>query len=298
MTYYGFYNAPLMETATLDDELSPGFVNNSMVLAIGDTLEECHMKLKDMMECPNGGFVWSLTHNSPFELSKTVLMNFPRSFRDPIPGPLSLNRHNPDGSVTTSQTHPVASYKYLGVLFDPKLRWTLHQKKALTMATYWASQIGRLAKASSRVSTPGTKQLYNTVAIPRFFYRAEVLFAQLYTDLSKSRKHVDSFLSHCTSSYKTESSKVSRGSVAITNKLRSAQCKIAMAITGGMQTTAGDVLDMHTYILLIDLLFKKLLFRATLHVCSLPSSHPLHAQIRAQHISRVKRHLSPVHHLL
>ena len=277
MTYYGFYDAPLMETATTDDELSPGFVDDSMVLAIGDTLEECHAKLKDMMERPNGGFAWSLTHNSPFELSKTALMNFPRSFRDPIPGPLSLNRHNSDGSITTSQTHPVASYKYLGVLFDPKLRWTLHQKKALATATYWASQIGRLAKASSGVSTSGTKQLYNTVAVPRFSYGAEVWY---------------------TSPYKTENSKVSKGSVAITNKLRSVQRKIATAITGGMRTTAGDTLDVHAYILPIDLLFKKLLFRAALRICSLPSSHPLHAQIRARHVGRVKRHLSPVHHLL
>ena len=55
-----------METATSDDELSPGFVDDSMVLAIGDTLEKCHTKLKDMMEHPNGGFVWSLRHNYPF----------------------------------------------------------------------------------------------------------------------------------------------------------------------------------------------------------------------------------------
>ena len=62
----------------------------------------------------------------------------------------------------------------LSVLFDPKLRWSLHQKKALAMTTFWASQIGRLAKASSGVSTSGTKQLYNTVAIPRFSCGAEV----------------------------------------------------------------------------------------------------------------------------
>ena len=122
MTYYGLYNAPLIEMATLDDKLSPAFIDNSMVLAIADMLEECHTKLKDMMEHPDRGFAWSLTHSSPLKLSKTALMSFPRSFRDPIPGPLSLNRHNLDGLVITLQTHLVASYKYLGVLFDPKSR--------------------------------------------------------------------------------------------------------------------------------------------------------------------------------
>jgi hypothetical protein len=131
MLYFGFYNAPLIETATTNDELSPGFVDDSIMLAVGDTLDQCHTKLKDMMERPGGGFDWSFTHNSPFELSKTALMNFPRSYRDPIPGSLSLDKPNGDGTFTPSLTHPVTSYKYLGVIFDPKLHWSLQQAKAL-----------------------------------------------------------------------------------------------------------------------------------------------------------------------
>ena len=105
MNYYSFYNAPLIETAQGNDELSPGFVDDSMVLAIGDSLAQCHEKLKDMMERPNGGFDWSLTHNSPFELSKTALMNFPSSYRDTIPRPLRLDKPNADGSTTSSLTN-------------------------------------------------------------------------------------------------------------------------------------------------------------------------------------------------
>ena len=55
MNYYAFYNAPLIETAVGNDKLSPGFVDDSMVLAIGNTLAECHIKLKDMMERPGAG---------------------------------------------------------------------------------------------------------------------------------------------------------------------------------------------------------------------------------------------------
>ena len=139
MNYYLFYNTPLIETAQGDNELSPGFVNDSMVLAISNTLAQCHKKLKDMMERPNGGFSWSLTHNSPFELSKTALMNFPRSYRDPIPGPLRLDKPNADGLVTSSLTNPVASYKYLGIIINPKLRWSLQHKKAAAAVAYWAS---------------------------------------------------------------------------------------------------------------------------------------------------------------
>jgi Reverse transcriptase (RNA-dependent DNA polymerase) len=65
MIYYAFYNALLLDTAKSNDELSPGFINDSMMLAIGDSLASCHERLKDMMEREGGGFKWSCTHNSP-----------------------------------------------------------------------------------------------------------------------------------------------------------------------------------------------------------------------------------------
>lgn len=172
-----------------------------------------------------------------------------------LPNGLKLDRTNSDGSVTSSITQPVTSYKYLGVIFNPKLRWSLQQTKALTTASFWSARIWRLSKSTSGVSTSGVKQLYVTVAIPRFSYAAEVWYTYLH---------------------KPESSSKTRGSVAITNKLRSAQRKVAKTIMGGLSTTAGDILDVHAYILPIDLLFCKLLFRAALRICSLPSTHPLH----------------------
>ena len=183
-----------------DNKLSPGFIDDSMVLAIGDSLAQCHEKLKDMMEWLGGGFSWSLSHNSPFELMKTALMNFSRSFRDSIPGPLSLNKLNPDGSVMMSLTHPVLSYKYLGVIFDPKLWWSLWHKKALAAATFWASHIGHLLKAGSRLSTACAKQLYNTVTVLKFSYGAEVWYTHVYKPPRATK---------------------SNGSVSITRRLRS-----------------------------------------------------------------------------
>ena len=70
MNYYGFYITPLIKIATSDDKLSLGFMDDSMMLANGDMLNQCHGKLKNMMEHPNRGFDWSLSHNSPFKLSK------------------------------------------------------------------------------------------------------------------------------------------------------------------------------------------------------------------------------------
>ena len=277
MLYYSFYNAPLIEVAASNNKLSLGFVDDSMVLAIGDTVEECHATLKDMMERPGRKFEWFYTHNSPFELSETALMNFPRSFRDHIPGGLTLDKPNADGMITSSVVLPVLSYKYLGVLFNPKLHWSLQHAKVLAMATFWSSQLWRISKSSSGLSTTGTKQLYNTVAVPRFSYGAEVWYTYLHKPELASR---------------------AKGSVAITNKLRSVQRKVTKSITGGLSTTAGDIMDVHAYILPVDLLFCKILFRAMLRLCSLPADHPLHVCIRSAARCKVKCHLSPLHHLI
>ena len=67
---------------------------------------------------------------------------------------------------------------------------------------------------------------------------------------------------------------------------------------GSLHTAAGDILDIHTYILPLDLLLNKLLFRAALQLCSLPKLHPLHDQLCSCSTQRAKQHLSPIHHLL
>ena len=149
MLDYGSYNAPLIEVAKSSDELSPGFVDDSMMLAVGDNFADCHAKLKDMMERPGGGFDWSNMHNSPYELSKIALMNFHTSHGEAPPANLILDKPNLDGTVSTSSVAVVNSYKYLGVIFDPALRWKLQHAKVQASATFWSSNIWRLSKTSS-----------------------------------------------------------------------------------------------------------------------------------------------------
>ena len=137
MLFYSFYNVPLLETARGCNKLFAGFVDNSMMLAIGNNLAECHEKLKDMMKKPGGGFKWSHTHNSSCKISKIVLMNFPCLHRDTTPSDLVLDKPNLHGSVDTSSTRGANSYKYLGVIFNLGLKWTLQHTKVTASATFW-----------------------------------------------------------------------------------------------------------------------------------------------------------------
>src|ERR1700691_4093350 len=85
-----------------------------------------------------------------------------------------------------------------------------------------------------------------------------------------------------------------KGSVAIMNKLKLIQHKVTTTITRAIRTTAGDTLDMQANILPINLLFNKVLFRATMCLCLLLPSYPPHSIMRT---AKVKWHRSPIHNL-
>ena len=46
-------------------------------------------------------------------------------------------------------------------------------------------------------------------------------------------------------------------------------------ITGGMRGTTFDVLEVHTNIPLVDLLYHKVQTNTATHICALPKNHPL-----------------------
>jgi len=176
MILYAFYNALLIQVALHRHETSLGFVDNSMFLAVANSITEAHTILKDMMECPGGGFDWSTTYNSPFELSKLALMNFPRSHYNIIPTNLSISRLNLNGTSTHQTVKTVASYKYLGIIFDSKLHWTAHLQRIIASTTWWSTQATRLSKVSGGMPPCRIHQLYNTVAVPAFTYAADIWF--------------------------------------------------------------------------------------------------------------------------
>ena len=140
-------------------------------------------------------------------------MNFPRLHRDTPPGNLALNKMNPDGSISTHSISAVTSYKYLGVIFDPSLQWKFQHAKAHASATFWTLRIWCLSTPSNGLKPSNARQLYTTVSVPGFIYGAEVWY---------------------TPATKLEGGKKMKGSVAVTNKLRSTQRKAAKTITGAL----------------------------------------------------------------
>jgi len=203
-------------------------------------------------------------------------MNFPRTNLDTPPPDLTITRNNPDGSTTTQAVSTVPTYKYLGVIFDSKLTWKAHSRKAIANANWWTTQVARLSKTSGGMPPKRIRQLYNTVAIPAFTYAADIWFTQVRHSADSNKRS---------------------GSVSTTKKLTTVQRRMAKTITGALRTTAGDTLEAHANLLPIDLLFDKVIFRAAMRLASLPPTHPLHSHVRRAAKQYVKRHRSPLHHL-
>jgi hypothetical protein len=180
MGLYAFYNAPLIEVAMSRTEIALGFVDDSTFLVTSKTLDDTHKMIKDMMERQDGGFAWSTSHNSPFEPSKLALMNFPCSIADLPSADLSLDRLNPDSTISPLTVNTVDSYKYLGVIVDPKLRWTKHHQKVTARATWWSLQVARLSRASGGMPPGRLRQLYTTVAVPAFTYAADIWYTGIH----------------------------------------------------------------------------------------------------------------------
>jgi len=225
MIFYAFYNAGLLQISppSCNDEAQFGCVDDVALLATGDNLKETHANLADMMTRPGGGFDWSENHYSQFELSKLALMDFSPSPHQSSP----LTIQHPQTNRWTV-IDPVRSHKFLGVLFDPKLKWTAQTERATRSAEAWINLVRRLARTSKGISAKGMRQLYTSIAIPRMSYVAEVWFVMPHKHSASSKKRT--------------------GSVKFTQKLQSAQRRAVITMLGAMRTTAGDVLNAHAFI--------------------------------------------------
>lgn len=238
-------------------------------LAITDTFEEAHQKLKDMMERPRGALDWSRTHNSPFEMNKLAPMNFSPKTIDDTPLMITWDGLNRDTMAKVTTT-----YRFLGVLFDPKLRWKAQHKKATRSAEAWINLIKQLTCTASGISARGMRQLYLAVVALRMTYAAEVWYTLPHKSVIGNTKRT--------------------GSIKFTKSIQSAQRRAVITMLGAMQTTAGNVLNTHAQIPPPHLLFLKVLTRSATRLVSLPNNHPLHKPTQKCPRRPAKRHSSPL----
>ena len=272
---YMIYNGGLLDCADEHSEVYGAlFIDDAYFLAVGDTIEDAHEKIKHTMEKQQGVFQWAEEHNCEFGLEKFQLVDFTRrrvpdqerpGKTKPMPRPdLTLRGHRVKASATAT---------FLGVRIDQELRWKAQGDKIVAKGQAWVAQIRRIARTSGGVAPALIRRLYSSVAIPRIFYAA------------------DAFLVAGTRGGQP-------GGAGMVAKLMAIQRKAAIAITGALRTTAADTLNMHANLLPIPCLIDKLRACAALRMATLPTSHPLAKHIRRAAGRRVKRHPAPLHGLM
>lgn len=129
------------------------------------------------------------------------------------------------------------------------------------------------------IPTKLMRQLYLTVAVPKFTYGTDIWFRLIRRRGSNVNV-------------------TQRGSKGIVKRLTSIQRIAALSITGTMRTSPTDVLEAHANLLPIPLLLQNICHRATVCLATLPQSHPLYSKLQWIAGHNVQTHHSSLHNLL
>ncbi|KAJ3518307.1 hypothetical protein NMY22_g13741 [Coprinellus aureogranulatus] len=264
MILYIIYNADMIELRRPGTNAGAvGYVDDIALIAEGSNFTESTAILKDMMECRNGGLHWSKSHNSKFEMTKVAIMHFTRSTARG-----KRRETAPDLVLEGTTIAKVESYKYLGVIMDPELRWRAQEDRAVTKGLQWVALFKRLSNTRYGINVKLMRHLYRAVGIPKMTYAAEIWYDPPRKPEGKTRRI---------------------GSVSALARLKKVQRIAAIAITGALKSTAGDALDVHANLLPIENLLHQQLNRAYIRLCTLPSTHVLNDLIWAAHLSRAQQ---------
>ena len=113
MLLYLFYNANHLDVASGLDKLSLGYVDDVALIVTADNFTQTHRMLKNIMLCTKAGFHWAKAHNSRFETSKSVLVDFSQS----------KSIEWPSLVLWDSTVMPSSSHKFIRVMVDQELCW-------------------------------------------------------------------------------------------------------------------------------------------------------------------------------
>ena len=242
---------------------------------MGPNFEAVHQKLVEMMERPGGALEWSNQYYSEFKLDKLQLMDFTRKRTqtdNPPPGKkTALLQRQPIHLGTTTIT-PKQQARYLGVLFDPQLRFTAHFAQALARGQRSVDGLRRITNTRKGVPAYLARRLYRSVIMPRMLYAVDVVCGPPKANRTGAR-----------------------GMIA---KLTRVQRQAACAITGALRTTPTELLNIHANLLPLQNYVDRTCYRAALRLSALTPEHPLQPLARKASSRNVKRHISPLMRLI
>jgi hypothetical protein len=174
---------------------------------------------------------------------KNDLIHFTKSRtgRNAGPGPSITIPTNEEG--TTRSVNPSKLIRYLGIWFDPQLKFTEHVKKAAAKATSAAHALRMLGNSERGIHQTHLRQMYLGAILPIALYGLPVFWR------SKSG--------------------------AILKKLTTLQNKCLRMITGAFRTTSINAMEIESSIPPVDIYLDYKLETEAIRLARLPDDHPL-----------------------
>ena len=112
MILYQYYNADILEVPHRDHESALAYMDDAILVATAKDFTKTHNILERMMNREGGAVDWSTKHNSKFEFSKLMLIDFAHR---------NSKKSRPDLELSDITITPMQNAKYLGVFLDQHL---------------------------------------------------------------------------------------------------------------------------------------------------------------------------------
>ncbi len=121
------------------------FIDDKAILIHGETFDETHQKIKDIMERTGGILEWARDHNCEYGVEKFQLVDFtPKTWEvPPSPNNTTKRREPAMGNpvhIGAYIIHPKPAAKFLGVYIDAGLRWKEQGAAAIKKGDDWIIQ--------------------------------------------------------------------------------------------------------------------------------------------------------------
>ena len=132
--------------------ISPKFADDMVTVAADDDITYVEQKLQ---QATNDLINWSQNEGMDINVSKTKVMVFGNQT-----GKIDIKIHG-------SSVENVTSYKYLGILLDSDLNFSMHIEYAVGIAKRASAKVSRLIEGDKGVPVHTGIELYNTHTHPR-----------------------------------------------------------------------------------------------------------------------------------
>ena len=237
---YMLYNSDLLDIPGRE-QLGLGFIDDILYGVQGKTAIANTKKLERLLAQSEK---WRQQHGAQFEKSKYVLIHFTRN--------LSA-RTRASVKIAGTTITPSTEAKYLGVIFDQKLKFHSHLEHIIHKGTKYALAIARIAKSKWGPEYKYIRRLFTAVAAPRMDYGAIIWHRPGDTRTAPTTSQL--------------------------RALASLQGKIMRAITGCFRTTATKALEHETALLSPKWRLTSKILQTATRMMTTARNHPIQAWI-------------------